>query len=207
MPKLFVALGLPGAVTAELAQIQPLRAAGVRLARPGQMHLTLHYIGQASVGRMAAALQGVAVPAFTVTVEGVGQFRSADGTVTLWAGVQGAGGLLDLHRAVADALAPEGFRPEARPYNPHVTLARCGPGAAAGAVEDFLARNRRFSLPAFPVAAFGLYSSVLVRDAPVYRRERVFSLRAGTGGGSGRPNDAAGRGAPQAPTITSTRPQ
>jgi RNA 2',3'-cyclic 3'-phosphodiesterase len=134
MPKLFVALELPAAATAELVQIQPARAAGVRLARPGQMHLTLHYIGKAPVGRMAAALQGVAVPALPVTVEGVGQFRSADGAATLWAGVQGAAELLELHRAVADALAVEGFRPEAPPVQParHPGALRAGGGRRRG---------------------------------------------------------------------------
>jgi 2'-5' RNA ligase len=64
MPKLFVAVDLPPDVTAELALLQPPRTAGVRLARPGQMHLTLHYLGKAGVERTAAALAAVEAPAF-----------------------------------------------------------------------------------------------------------------------------------------------
>ena len=126
MPKLFVAVDLPADVTAKLALLQPPRTAGVRLVRPGQMHLTLHYLGAASVARTAAALRTVAVPAFALAFEGVGRFPAAGGAVTLWAGVVPSAELLGLHSAVAAALATEGFRPESRPYTPHVSLARCG---------------------------------------------------------------------------------
>src|SRR5207249_3348772 len=129
---------LPADATAELALIQPPRTTGVRLAKPGQMHLTLHYIGKAGVERMAAALEAVEFPAFSLTFEGVGQFPSAGGAVTLWAGVTGSTELFRLHAAVEAALAGEGFQPETRPYSPHVTLARCGPEVPARVVDEFL---------------------------------------------------------------------
>ena len=176
MPKLFVAVDLPAAVTGELALLQPPRTSGVRLAKRSQMHLTLHYIGKAGVVRIADALQTVMVPAFTLAFEGVGQFPSAGGTVTLWTGVRENPELLGLHAAVAAALAGEGFRPEARPYTPHVTLARCGPAVPARVADEFLAMNEGFSLSDIPVAGFGLYSSAPVGGVPVYRRERSFEL-------------------------------
>jgi 2'-5' RNA ligase len=177
MPRLFVAVDLPATTAAELARLQPPRAPGVRLAEPGQMHLTLHYLGEAEVEPTAAALRAVAVPAFRLGFEGVGQFPSAGGAVTLYAGVRASPELLGLHAAVAAALGGEGFCPEARPYTPHVTLARCEPGAAVGLVEEFLARHARFALFGVPVAGFGLYASTFVGEAPVYRRERSFPLQ------------------------------
>lgn len=176
MPRLFVAVDLPAAVTAQLARNQPPPTAGMRLVEPGQMHLTLHYIGEADIERMAAALQAVAVPAFSLTLEGVGQFPPAGKAAILWAGVRDNAELLGLHAAVAIALAVEGYRPEARRYSPHITLAKCKPVVPAGVVAKFLTRHAAFSLPGVPVAAFGLYSSTLAGDAPVYRRERSFPL-------------------------------
>src|SRR5213592_4555613 len=111
MPKLFVAVDLPDSVTAELAAIQPPPGPDIRLVAPGQMHLTLHYLGEADVERTAAALRAVSASAFPLVIEGVGQFRSVDGAVTLWAGVQRTNELLGLHTAVAAALANEGFQP------------------------------------------------------------------------------------------------
>jgi 2'-5' RNA ligase len=177
MPKLFVAVDLPPEVTAELADLQPPRMTGIRLARPNQMHLTLHFIGSANLERTATALHNVVVAPFPIAFEGVGQFPSSGGATTLWAGVQPGAELLELHAAVATALAAQGFRPEARPYTPHVTLARCGPKVATRVVEDFLARHWSFSLPAIPIVSFGLYSTVSIRDVPVYRREQIFPLR------------------------------
>jgi 2'-5' RNA ligase len=91
--------------------------------------------------------------------------------------VRASAALLRLHAAVAAALAAEGFQPEARPYTPHITLARCEPGVPAGVAAEFLDRHRAFALPPFPTTEFGLYSSARAGDAPVYRREQSFPLQ------------------------------
>ena len=75
-----------------------------------------------------------------------------------------------------ESVTAEGFRPEPRPYTPHVTLARCGPRVPDQVTADFLARNRGFAPPAMPVTSFGLYSSVLPGEGPVYQRRRSFPL-------------------------------
>lgn len=105
------------------------------------------------------------------------QFPPVGKAAILWAGVRDNPELMKLHAAVAVALAIVGYRPEARRYSPHITLARCKPVVPAGVVTELLARHAAFSLPGVPVAAFGLYSSTLVGDAPVYRRERSFPLQ------------------------------
>jgi RNA 2',3'-cyclic 3'-phosphodiesterase len=141
------------------------------------MHLTLHFLGDGDVGRLAPPLQQLQVSEFRLTVQGVGQFPSAGGAVTLWAGVRQSAELAALHAAVAAALRDQGFRPGTRRYTPHVTLARCEPRVAAEVVDGFLARHAAFSLADVPVAALGLYCSTFVDEAPVYRREQVFPLQ------------------------------
>ena len=65
----------------ELSKVSPIRPRkGVRLVRRDQMHLTLHYIGNAGVGRVSAALQAVEAPAFALAFEGLGRFPSAGGS-------------------------------------------------------------------------------------------------------------------------------
>ena len=177
MPRLFVAVALPDAAIAELVALRPRPAPGIRPAEPDQMHLTLHYIGEADVEQTTAHLGAVAAPAFRLVIEGVGRFPSAGGSVTLWAGVRETSELLGLHKAVATALAAGGFHPEARRYTPHITLARCGPETPIRWADDFLARQAGFTLPAVLVREFGLYSSAFVNDVPVYRLERSFPLR------------------------------
>jgi len=84
---------------------------------------------------------------------------------------------MELRTVVATALAGTGFSPETRPYNPHLTLARCDPGFPASVIEEFLRIHSRFELSAVPIMKFGLYSSTFVANVPVYRRERGFPLR------------------------------
>jgi 2'-5' RNA ligase len=182
MPKLFVAIGLPAAATAALERIQPPPSAGIRLAEQNQMHLTLHYVGEADVESIAVALEVLAFQRFSLTLEGVGQFHSSGGAVTLWAGVRENADLLGLRTVVAAALAESGFRPEARRYAPHITLARCEPGAATDLTAEFLARQTAFRIADVPVAAFGLFSSTLVgrsRCISVSGSSRCWSARLG----------------------------
>lgn len=177
MPRLFVAIDLPTIATSELARIQPPPTAGVRLVAPGQMHLTLHFIGKSDFEQIAKALHTVVASVFPLSIEKVGQFASARREVTLWAGIRANSELLMLHNAVAESLAVVGFRPEIRPFSPHITLARCKRGTPARLVDEFLARNEQWSVPSFSVTEFALYSSKLTGDVPEYRRERAYPLR------------------------------
>jgi RNA 2',3'-cyclic 3'-phosphodiesterase len=181
MAKLFVAVDLPATLIAELVAIQPLPIAGVRLVEPGQMHLTLHYIGEADTdraSRIADRLAEVEGRAFALTLEGVGQFPSVDGAITLWAGVLKNPRLLNLHAAVAKSLAKEGFRTEERPYTPHVSLARCSREVSAEAVSAFLTRHQGFHLPVVSLMQFTLFSSSLRGDKPIYDPQMTYPLSA-----------------------------
>jgi 2'-5' RNA ligase len=176
MASLFVALDLPAAMTSALAALQPPDSRWVRCAKPGQMHVTLHYIGAGEIERFSGALARVRAPAFSLSVQGVGQFRSADGAITLWAALRECEELRNLHADIGTALSKEGFRPEARVYTPHITLARCDAALAGGEVEAFLCRYSTLSLPPVSIASFSLYASEHVGGIPIYRRERTFPL-------------------------------
>jgi 2'-5' RNA ligase len=143
------------------------------------MHLTLNFIGEADLDRVVDALQAVRFPAFPLTLCGVGQFPSAGGDVTLWAGVKDPVKLRELHQAAGGALSLKGFPSESRPYNPHVTLARCKAGVSPEIVRDFLIRNAHFEGSPILVSEFRLYSSSPGAEGPVYRRERAFELPPG----------------------------
>ena len=177
MSKLFIAIDVPTATAADLVRLQPSPMPGLRLVELAQMHVTLHFIGEADSTALAEALQKLSPGGFEVHLEGVGHFRSATGAVTLWAGVRKSPELLSLHSAVADALKRHGIPTEERPYTPHVTLARCERDVPEHILTDFLARNRMMSFPAAPVVRFGLYSSTSVDGVPRYECVRSFPLQ------------------------------
>ncbi|MGI4720635.1 MAG: RNA 2',3'-cyclic phosphodiesterase [Janthinobacterium lividum] len=95
-----------------------------------KLHVTLHFLGALPSERLPELLEGLAVP-FT-------PFRLDLGRATLWHnGIAVLEPLVQppelpgLHRRLADALLALGLPPEARPYRPHVTMARRAASAIA----------------------------------------------------------------------------
>lgn len=177
MPRLFVALDLPRVVTKRLARSQPLPLPGIRLVPPEHMHVTLHFIGEAELEPIAAALGSLEHPAFTITIANIGQFRMGGDGAVLWAGVNRNAEISSLHAMVGRKLAGIGLKLETRSYKPHVTLARCS-AMARTMLPDFIASHDSLLIPNIPVIAFTLYSSDLSQGAPVYRQERRYLLKA-----------------------------
>lgn len=125
--RIFFALW-PDAVTrAGLAE----RARLLRLERPARpvpdynLHLTLHFIGNVDFEQLAClqqrARRAEGEP-FELTIDAHGYFRGAR---VAWLGPGDTpGALARLHAGLGDELSACGYRPEARRYSPHVTVAR-----------------------------------------------------------------------------------
>lgn len=102
--------------------------AEARLVPDERLHVTLHFIGAVPRSRLPALTHALAVP--------MRRFDLHGGAPEVWPHgiavqrVEGAPpALLDLHRTLGEAITSLGFPLEARPYAPHVTLARHAPGA------------------------------------------------------------------------------
>jgi 2'-5' RNA ligase len=133
--RLFCAVALPEDVrAAAAAHGARLREAFPRVRtsweRPEKMHLTLKFVGEVERER-AVELSGAAARAagtatsFDLSVGGTGTFPPHGQPRVLWLGVEDTGGgLALLQRQLEDACAAAGFPREARPFSPHLTLAR-----------------------------------------------------------------------------------
>ena len=175
--RLFVALDLPRAITATLADAGIARKTGVRLIPPAQMHVTLHFIGDADADEVRRALARVHAKPCFVTVEGVARFTVGGGRRILWAGVKETTELHELHAACGRALAATGFEIERRAWVPHVTLARLAPSAHASVVNHFLraCSDKRFG--EFIARRFVLYDSVTVENGIRYEVVDSYELQ------------------------------
>jgi 2'-5' RNA ligase len=107
------------------------RDAGIdlRWVAPTNYHVTLAFLGWTGVeaiGPVCDALEAATTgeTRFTFRTSRLGAFASFDKASVLWAGVEDGGALTRLARAVGDATAALGFEREARPFHPHVTIAR-----------------------------------------------------------------------------------
>lgn len=131
----FVAVAVGDAARAQLVAVQDalqrrLPAGALRPTAAEQIHLTLEFIGElapAEIARAERALERAArrhAP-FDLATAAPGVFPSPRRPSVVWLGVGGdARALAALQRDVRLGLAPLGHDPEARPFRPHLTLAR-----------------------------------------------------------------------------------
>ncbi len=136
----FIALPLSAEVIEQLDQVQrALRRTcpeqAVTWVKPTSIHLTLFFLGEILPEMMTpvqAALHVVArnTASFNFTVQGAGAFPNLNRPRVIWVGLSDPGGRLTmLHRTVNEAMETVGFKPETRPFSPHLTLGRVKPHA------------------------------------------------------------------------------
>jgi 2'-5' RNA ligase len=136
--RLFVALDLPAAARAALARFRDA-AADPALWRPlpeESFHVTLAFLGhrpETDVERVVAVLRGLEPWAAPQLALGEGLLLPPRGARVLTVALADAGGALGALQAdVGAGLAAAGvYEPEARPFRPHVTVARLRAGARA----------------------------------------------------------------------------
>jgi 2'-5' RNA ligase len=135
--RLFVAVDLDddarqdvGDVIARMrASIGKNRTVRISWIAPDQLHLTLHFLGSidgaAATGIAEALAEPIHRPCFRIAFEGLGTFPSRGRPHVIWLGVgQGREALIELHGLVGARLKAVGVQLEARPFSPHLTLAR-----------------------------------------------------------------------------------
>jgi 2'-5' RNA ligase len=125
--RLFIAVPLPAVVIAELSAISlRLRSNGdgLRWSAPESWHITLQFLGNTDEEHyecVVSRLREVRLKPVPVHLEGLGTF---DRTGVLFVGVTVTPELLLLQRRVTVSTEACGFVPEARAFQPHITLAR-----------------------------------------------------------------------------------
>ena len=170
----------PGAATAATlhARARALHAeCGGRVMRCDTIHLTLAFLGDVAVSRLAAleaVAQSVRGERFVLELDRVGSWR---GNRILWAGcAQVPAAMPAMAEALAADLRAAGFELEARAFNPHVTLVRNAVRPPQG-VEMAPLR--------WPVASFVLVASEREAGGAHYRVLGRWPLGGGAGGEGG----------------------
>jgi 2'-5' RNA ligase len=105
-----------------------------KVAPPENWHITLRFLGTVDVVTYERFLGGLSpvgeVPAFRVSVEGLGAFPNPRNATVVWAGLGGGmAGLARLNEIAEEAARGAGLAAEERPFRPHLTLSRVRPPA------------------------------------------------------------------------------
>lgn len=150
---------------------------GLRWSKPESWHITLQFLGNTEPERyecVVARLGELRLPPVPIWLEGLGSFDRAG---VLFAEVRPTPELLLLQRRVNQAMEACGFPVDARPYQPHITLARSkGKGRAQGLSA---LKTRAHAAPGFTqfvAGEFLLYESVPGLSGSDYAVRARFSL-------------------------------
>lgn len=178
----FIALDPPPNLRHRLAELVRSAPPGFRAVPEKQIHLTLHFLGElsaATLARLSDSLGQVRSPALTLELTGLGTFPPHGRPRVLWEGVAPSRPLERLHARLAESLRSVGLTPEARPFQPHVTLARIGAATPLGWLEDLLAPGQPTRLDPFLATSFTLYESRRAASGVLHVPLASFRLTAG----------------------------
>lgn len=155
---------------------QKLMRAGteVKWVEADNLHVTLLFLGEVENREIASVCKVVQqtageMPAFSMSVEGVGCFPNERRPRILWAGVgEGAQALVDLHAALEEPLQELGYRREERRYTPHLTLGRVKSDRPVADLAESLARNAGWKAGEVDISHLLVMSSELKSNGPEY---------------------------------------
>jgi 2'-5' RNA ligase len=173
--RVFIAFALPPQIASAAAALLPVLP-GLRPVRPELLHVTLAFLGRVADERLddilAACRQAASPQApFNVTLDRAGRFPEGGAPRVVWLGMgEGATESSSLAAAVRDALTARDVAFDAKPFRPHVTIARVKDDidrpmarAIAAAAERLQPAQLRFA-----VEAIVPFESVLSPKGPRY---------------------------------------
>ena len=177
MLRLFVGIGFPPELKLRLS----LLCSGIPKARwvdPGNLHLTLRFIGEIAEDIAAdvdEALARLRARRLTLQLAGTGVF-GGDRPRNLWVGVERSPELVALRDKIEQALTRTGLPPEPRKFAPHVTLARLH-NPPLDKLAEFLAAHAGFRAEPLPVDVFSLIASYPTKSGAIYEDQADYALR------------------------------
>ena len=169
----FIAVRIPAtpALTIMLSQLLQLRPPP-KVADVNELHVTLPFLGEThanQVPQLAAILQDVAnvEHAATLTIRGLGAFPKIVHPHVVWAGFEDPAPLMRWNDRLWERCEALGFRREARPYHPHVTLARVKLDPPE-CLPEFIQQNSAADFGPLTIDRLELFRSDLGPAGPVY---------------------------------------
>lgn len=185
--RLFVAVDLTtelSAVVGELlGELRRIRsAAQAAWTKPENLHFTMQFLGEVEEFRLPALHHALteaahAQSAFELQLAGWGVFPNATRPRVVWLGcAEPVAPMIALADGIGRALEPVGFPREARPFHPHLTLARLRQPTLDEAVRRRLDARTRQPLGRMRVEEFHLYESRLHPTGAEYLRKESYRL-------------------------------
>lgn len=185
MKRLFLAIDLSDEAreTLEKRMMWMRSYAAVNVVPAANYHITLKFLGSVPDDKVAA-IESVTdkiashFSDFEMRVQGCGYFPTVGHPAVFWAGVEPHDPLVPIFEALEEAFEYQGFLPEKRAFNAHVTLARASRERHASI--EFMKQWKALDMPpgpSFHAEKIVLFESVPGFDTSVYRPLNHFPLQ------------------------------
>jgi len=165
----FVAIETSAELRDKMAELQKqLAVEGVKLVEKGNLHLTLHFLGEIDEHmkeRVIQAMNKVDCKSFELACKGVGAFPSNNYMRVIWVAAE-APELRKIHEQLGGELAKLGFKKE--DFSPHITLARVKFLKEKAKLTEFLEKNAETEIGECIVDRVILKKSTLTPKGPIY---------------------------------------
>lgn len=155
--------------------------ADVRWIPPGNLHLTLKFLGDVEDRRLDRIAERVreassGIGAFTLALSGVGAFPSREHPRVYWVGLSGGvEAIRELARRMDAAFEADGVKREGREFAPHLTIGRVRSPRGLAPLASSIDRIS-FLGPEMVVDQIAVFKSDLRPAGPIYTRLAAVQL-------------------------------
>lgn len=162
---------ITGGLAARMNSCQPL--AGWRFVSTANLHVTLCFLGDIPSERVSDVVTACEVaagtmPPLSLAVSGTGAFPGWHRPSVIWSGLDGQVELLRrMVEGLETELAEAGFIAPRKPFQPHVTLARCRPNSALEVAQSIRVAGEQLRVP-WLAEQVAVYRSILSPQGPSY---------------------------------------
>ncbi len=178
----FISINLPEEVRAHLEKLETdlkksFPSISAKWVDVSSLHLTLKFLGSIEENKIDSVTVALAKGAeqttpFSLGMGGLGAFPNMRRVDVVVVGLSGElDCLLQLQNNIEEAMKPLGFRPESRPFAPHLTLARLREQSTIQERQAMGQALQSAQLPPmgpFKVTSVNLMKSELLRTGAVY---------------------------------------
>ena len=181
----FICVEVPESIRERIRSLQQeMREVGAQVGwvKPSNIHLTIKFLGdvpasKAELIRLAVERAASPIHRFEIEVGGAGCFPTPRNPRVLWVGLTAIPeSLKQLHAAIEDEIAREGFPREPKRFSPHLTIGRVRDPRGAGRVaEDLIERG--FAPEAFQSREVIVMRSDLSPKGSIYTPLAAIPLR------------------------------
>lgn len=170
----FIGIRIPQQIAQQIGQARDSwnLSTHKRMTPPGDMHITLVFIGEDRFGELqeiAERLGKIAKRPFRLKLAGVKTFGNPETPRIVYAALADSPELMELQRAVEQQLEPLALATDPKPFVPHITLASRWRGG-------ILPGNWMLEDLEFPVDSFSLFE-IHPRETPRYEEIQTYPLK------------------------------